>query len=122
MGTQLSSTAATDLFTSLRNNHKLKKLNIDYNDITDDACDAITEALKSNSCLVTLSMYRNPLSSEAIVTIVQCLEANDTLQLIGLPNCPQATQENIRSLQEVVNNKRASRGCQVKLEIKFSYV
>ena len=121
-GTQLSSTAATDLFTSLRNNHKLKELNIADNDITDDACDAITEALKSNSCLVTLSMYSNPLSSEAIVTIVQCLKANDTLQLIGLPDCPQATKENIRSLQEVVNNKRASRGCQVKLEIKFSYV
>ena len=116
--TQLSSTAATDLFTSLRNNHKLKELYIDGNDITDDACDAITEALKSNSCLVTLSMSYNPLSSEAIVTIVQCLEANDTLQLIGLPDCPQATQENIRSLQ-VVNNKRASRGCQVKLEIEF---
>ena len=118
--TQLSSTAATDLFTSLRNNHKLKELNIDDNDITDDACDAITEALKNNSCLVTLSISRNPLSSEAIVTIVQCLEANDTLQLIGLPNCPQATKENIKSLQEVVNNKRASRGCQVKLEIEFS--
>ena len=118
-GTQLSSTAATDLFTSLRNNHKLKELYIVDNDITDDACDAITEALKSNSCLVTLSMHRNPLSSEAIVTIVQCLEANDTLQLIWLPDCPQATQENIRSLQEVVNNKRASRGCQVKLEITF---
>ena len=120
--TQLSSTAATDLFTSLRNNHKLKKLNIDHNDITDDACDAITAALMSNRCLDTLSMYYNPLSSEAIVNIVQCLEANDTLQVIGLPDCPQATQENIRFLQDVVNSKRASRGCQVKLEIKFHYV
>ena len=122
MSTQLSSTAATNLFTSLRNNHKLKKLLIDYNFITDDACDAITSALKSNSCLVKLSMWDNPLSSEAIVNIVQCLEGNDTLQLIGLPKCPQATQENIRSLQEVVNNKRASRGCQVKLEIEFYYI
>ena len=120
--TQLSSTAATDLFTSLRNNHKLKELYIHDNDITDDACDAITAALMSNSCLDTLSMSYNPLSSEAIVTIVQCLEVNDTLQLIGLPDCPQATKENILSLKEVVNNKRASRGCQVKLEVKFSYV
>ena len=120
--TQLSSTAATDLFTSLRNNHKLKKLIIINNDITDDACDAITAALISNRCLVRLSMHHNPLSSEAIVTIVQCLEANDTLQLIGLPDCPQATKENILSIKEVVNNKRASRGCQVKLEITFYYV
>ena len=122
VGTQLSSTAATDLFTSLRNNHKLKKLNIAINHITDDACDAITAALMNNSCLDTLTMYLNPLSSEAIVNIVQCLEANDTLQLIGLPNCPQATQENILSLKEAVNNKRASRGCEVELEVKFSYV
>ena len=119
-GTQLSSTAATDLFTSLRNNHKLKKLNIANNDITDDACDAITAALMSNSCLDTLSMCYNPLSSEAIVNIVQCLEANDTLQFIGLPKCPQATQKNILSLKEAVNNKRGSRGCQVKLEVKIS--
>ena len=119
---QLSSAAATDLFTSLRNNHKLKKLAIDFNFVTDDACDAIIAALKSNSCLVNLSLFANPLSSEAIVNIVQCLDDNDTLQVIGLPDLPQATQENIRSLQEIVNRKRASRGCQVKLEIKFSSV
>ena len=76
----------------------------------------------SNSCLDTLGMTYNPLSSEAIVNIVQCLEVNDTLQLIELPVCLQATQENILSLKEAVNNKRASRGCQVKLEVKFSYV
>ena len=119
MDTQLSSIAATDLFTSLRNNHKLKKLNIDHNDITDDACDAITAALMSNRCLVRLTMYGNPLSSEAIVNVVQCLEANDTLQVIWLPDCPQATCKNILSLQDVVNSKRVSRGCQVKLAIKI---
>ena len=119
-GIQLSSTAATDLFTSLSNNHKLKVLIIDDNAITDDACDAITAGLKSNSCLIRLSMYSNRLSSEAIVNIVQCLKDNDTLQVIRLPHCPQATQENIRSLKEVINNKRASRGCQVKLDIEFS--
>ena len=117
--TQLSSTAVTNLFRSLSNNHKLKMLWIASNAITDDACDAITTALKSNSCLTRLSMHNNPLSNEAIVKIVQCLEANDTLQLIELPNCPQATQEYIRSLKTLVNNKRASQGCQVELEIEF---
>ena len=120
--TQLSSRAATDLFTAVKGNNKLKQLKIDYNAITDDACDAITTALKSNSSLVELSMYDNPLSNEAILKIVQCLEDNDTLQLLGLPKCPEGIQENIRSLQEVVNKNRASRGCQVKLEIKFSVV
>ena len=118
--TKLSSTAATDLFTAVKENNKLKELDIDYNAITDDACAAITTALERNSCLVTLSMHGNPLSSEAIVNIVRCLEVNNTLQLVGLPDCPQDIQENIRSLQEVVNKKRESRGCQVKLEIEFS--
>ena len=112
-GTQLSSRAATDLFTAVKDNNILKELYIDNNAITDDACDAITTALESNSCLVILSMYNNPLSTEAIL---QCLKVNDTLQLLRLPECPE---ENIRSLQEVVNKNRASRGCQVKLEIKF---
>ena len=120
--TQLSSRAATDLFTAVKDNNKLKKLDIAFNAITDDACGTITAALKSNSCLVELSMYNNPLSNEAILNIIQCLKVNDTLQLLGLPKCPQGIQENIRSLQEVVNKNRASRGCQVKLEIKFSYV
>ena len=122
VATKLSSTAATDLFTAVKENNKLKRLDIDSNAITDDTCSAITTALERNSCLVKLSMWSNPLSSEAILNIVRCLEVNNTLQLLGLPNCPQGIQENIRSLQEVVNKKRASRGCQVKLEITFSYV
>ena len=105
------------LFTAIMENNKLKKLYIDRNAITDDACDVITTALQRNNCLVELSMCGNPLSSEAIINIVRCLEVNNTLQLLWLPNCPQAIQENIRSLQEVVNKKRESRGCQVKLEI-----
>ena len=119
--TQLSSRAATDLFTAVKDNNKLKELYIDYNAITDDACDAITTALEWNNCLVKLSMYHNPLSSEAILNIVLCLRVNDTLQLLGLPKCLDDNQENIRSLQEV-NKNRECRGCQVKLEIEFSVV
>ena len=118
-GTRLSSKGARALFTSIMKNNKLKELHINYNPITDDACDVITTALQRNSCLVELRMYGNRLSSEAIINIVQCLEVNNTLQLLGLPDCPQAIQENIRSLQEVVNKKRESRGCQVKLKISY---
>ena len=114
--TQLSSIAATDLFKSLRN--KLKNLCISYNSITDDACEAIILALKSNSSLVKLLMTFNPLSNEAIASIVQCLEVNNTLQYISLPDCPQDIKENFKCMEEVINNKRANRGCQVKLEIR----
>ena len=113
--TKLSTRAATDLFTAVKDNNKLKDLYIEDNAITDDVCDAITTALERNSCLVTLNMWNNLLSIEAIVNIVQCLEVNNTLQLLWLPKCPHDIQNNIRSLQEVVNKKRETRGCQMKL-------
>ena len=56
------------------------------------------------------------------MNIVKCLKVNDTLQLLGLPKCPEDIQKNIRSLQEVVHKERKSRGCQVKLKIKFRVV
>ena len=117
--TSLSSSAAIALFTALKENNKLKELDIEHNCITDDALNDITTALENNSCLVILVMYGNPLSSEAIISIVQYLEVNNTLQLLGLPHCPKGVQENIISLQEVVNERRESRGCPVKLEIEF---
>ena len=120
--TQLSSQGAIHLFNAVKDNNTLKKLLIHSNSITDDACAVITTALERNSCLVTLGMYNNPLSSEAILNIVRCLEVNNTLQLLGLPDCPQGVQENVTSLQEAVNKKRESQGCQVKLKITFSAV
>ena len=120
-GTRLSSRGAIALFTAVKENNKLKELNIHYNAITDDAYDVITTALQKNSCLVILYMWDNPLSSEAIKNIVRCLEVNDTIKFLGLPEYPLDIQENIRSLQEVVNKKRESRGCQVKLEISYQW-
>ena len=116
--TNLSSKGARALFTTITRNNKLKVLSITHNAITDDACNVITTVLQRNSCLAQLDMYDNRLSNEAIIDIVRCLEVNNTLQLLGLPDCPQAIQQNIRSLQEVVNKKRESRGYQVKLEIR----
>ena len=105
--TQLSSQGAIHLFNALKDNNTLKKLRIDHNSITDDACGVITTALERNSCLVTLSMSYNPLSSEAILNIVRCLEVNNTIQLLGLPDCPQGVQENVTSLQEAVNKRES---------------
>ena len=119
---RLTSQGAIHLFTALMDNSTLKKLFTDFISITDDACDVITTALERNSCLVTLSMNDNPLSSKAILNIVRCLEVNNTLQHLGLPDCLQDFQQNVTSLQEVVNKKRESRGCQVKLKIEFSFV
>ena len=117
--TKLSSRAAINLFKALKINSKLTELYINYNDITDDALDAIIAALGyQNSCLVTLHMWSNPFSSEAILKIVSCLEANNTLLLLRLPDYPENIRENIRSLQNIINKKRESRGYEMKIEIK----
>ena len=89
------------------------------NAITDDACDAITAGLKKNNCLVKLYMGNNPLTGEAIVNIVNSLKVNNTLVALGLPECPEDTKKTISSLQQVINKKRKSQGCQVKLEIYY---
>ena len=49
--TQLSSRAVIALLTAMKDNNKLKSLDIGGNSITDDARDAITAALERNSCL-----------------------------------------------------------------------
>ena len=116
--TKLSTRGAIALFTALKDNNKLKELYITFNDITDDACDAITAGLEKNNCLVKLYMYNNPLTSEAIVNIVNSLKVNNTLAVLWLPKCPKDIKKTNSSLQ-VINENRISRGCQVKLEIKY---
>ena len=117
--TALSSRAAIALFTALKDNNSLKWLDIAHNDVTDDASDAITTALQRNSCLVELDMTHNPLTGEAIVNIVNALGGNNTLPVLWLPKCPEDISKRISSLQEVINMKRQSRGCQVKLKINY---
>ena len=117
--TKLSSTAAITLFNTLKDNNKLNWLDIAMNDVTDDASDAITTALKRNSCLVTLHMHHNLLTGEAIVNIVNSLKGNNTLAMLLLPQYPEDIQKTISSLQEVINEKRESRGCHVKLSITY---
>ena len=117
--TKLSTSGAIALFTALKDNNKLKELNIDDNAITDDACDAITAGLEKNNCLVELSMYDNPLTGEAIVNIVNSLKVNNTLALLRLPKCPEDIKKTISSLREVIHKNRESRGCQLKLKIDY---
>ena len=116
--TKLSTRGAIALFTALKDNNKLKELEIA---ITDDACDAITAGLEKNNCLVKLHIYHNPLTGEAIVNIVNSLKVNNTLAELMLPECPKDIKKTISSLQEVINKNRESRGCQVKLKIDYRY-
>ena len=117
--TQLSSRVAITLFNTLNYNGKLKEINISLNDITNDASDAIIAALERNSCLVELYMDNNPLTVEAIVNIVNRLKGNNTLAVLWLPICSEDIKKRISFLQEVINEKRESRGCQVKLMIDY---
>ena len=113
--TKLSTKGAIALFTALKDNKKLKKLNIADNDITDDACDAITAAFESNTCLVELYMDHKPLTSEAIVKIVNSLKVNNALTLLWLSQFPEDIKRTITLLQEDINKNRENRGCQSEI-------
>ena len=113
-GTKLSNKATINLFRTLQDNNKLKKLHITHNAFTDDACSDITTAMKKNSCLERLIMYGNQISDRAIVNIVNGLQDNNTLANIWLPKCSQSTKKTIYSLEKVINKNREDRGCQIK--------
>ena len=113
----LSSNDAIKLFTALSDDKKLRVLLINYNNITDEACDAIIMALKKNTSLVHLHMNSNPISGECAQLVVQALQYNNTLEVLWLNNYPDDVTMKIRSLQEEVNKKRETHGCQVKLDI-----
>ena len=117
--TKLSSSGTIKLFTALSEGKKLRMLDIAYNDITDEACDAIIMAMKKNNSLVILYMHHNPISGECAQLIVQALQHNNTLQLLGLPDYSKDVKKRIRLSAEEVNTKRESRNCQVELWIIF---
>ena len=117
--TMLSTRGAIALFTALKNNSKLKELVIAGNDITDDACDAITAALEKNKCLVRLDIDRNPLTGIAILNIVNSLKGNNTLSALWLPGCPVDIKKKANSLQKDININRQSQKCQVELRINY---
>ena len=121
INTNLSSSGAIKLFTLLSEAKKLRILDTSYNNITDEACDAIIMAMKKNTSLVELNMQSNPISRECAQQIVQALQYNNTLQLLYLNHDYHDVKGKIRSLEEEINKKRKTHGCLVKLEIRFDY-
>ena len=121
--TNLSSSGAIKLFTSLSEAKKLRILGIEFNKITDEACDAIIMAMKKNTSLVKLHMYKNPISGECAQLIVQALQYNNTLQLLRLNDYyyHDDVKGRIRLLEEEINKNRKTHGSQVKLKIRFGY-
>ncbi|XP_065888509.1 ribonuclease inhibitor-like [Dysidea avara] len=117
-GTSLSSPSAITLFTVISKGNKLKELHITNNLITDEACDVIATTMKNNTSLVRLGMSGNQISGEAAQHLLQALYNNDTLEVLHLPDgYTEDVRKRIRSLQEVINKNRESRGCQTKLII-----
>ena len=116
---RLSSSAAIKLFTALSEaTVKLRILWISYNDITDEACDAIVMAIKKNNTLFELNMDHNPISGISAQLIVKALQYNNTLQWLDINgDYPHDINENIRALEEEVNKMREIQGCLVKLRV-----
>ena len=117
--TSLSSPSAITLFTAISKGNKLKLLHINGNLITDEACDVIATTMKNNTSLVWLWIWGNEISGEAAQRLLQALYNNNTLEGLYLPSdgYTEDVKKRIRSLQEVINKNRKSRGCQTKLNI-----
>ena len=122
-GINVSTRAAIMIFTLLKEETtKLKRLDMSDNDITNDVCDVIAETLQVNSTLEYLDMYGNKVSKEASQLILNSLRHNNTLTELLLPNrYSKDDKKQILTLQDIVNEERKHRGCQVKLIVKFGY-
>ena len=118
----LSSRAAIMIFTALKEKKtKLKKLSMADNDVTDDACDVIAETLQVNSTLEWLNIHGNKISKEALQLILNSLRHNNTLTELLVPsNYSDSDKKQVLALQDIVNEERKRRGCQAKLNVKFS--
>ena len=91
------------------------------NDVTDDACDVIAETLQVNSTLEYLSIHGNKISKEALQLILNSLRHNNTLTELRVPsNYSEGDNKQILALRDIVNDERKRRGCQAKLNVKFS--
>ena len=116
--TSLSSPSAITLFTAISKGNKLEVLYIINNLITDEACDVIATTINNNTSLFLLWMGANKISGEAAQRLLQALNNNDTLEWLLLHSgYTEDVKKRIRSLQEVINKNRESRGCQTKLII-----
>ena len=118
--TSPSSNAVIKLFTALSEGKKLRILWIMYNNIIDEACDAIIMAMRKNTSLVELYMNGNPISGECALLIIRALQHNNTLQYLRLPHgYSKDVKKSIRLSTEEVNKKRESQQCQVKLIVYY---
>ena len=122
-GNRLSTREAIMIFTILKEKDtKLKELCIADNVITDDACYVIAETLQVNSRLEYLDIYRNNISKEASQLILNSLKFNNTLRTLDLSdNYSEDDKKQILALQDIVNEERKHRGCQLKLNVTFGY-
>ena len=120
----LSARAAIVMFTLLKKEKtKLKRLGMAYNHITDDTCDVIAETLRVNSLLEYLDIYGNKISTEALQLILNSLRHNNTLTQLNFPgNYSEDDKKQILMLQDIVNEERKHRRCQVKLNVAFHYL
>ncbi|XP_065896129.1 nucleotide-binding oligomerization domain-containing protein 1-like [Dysidea avara] len=108
-----------ELFSSLRENKTVKELWIIGNNISDDECGVICDVLHVNHTLRVLYMSDNPITGQASQLILDAIKNNNTLEQLCLPSYPEDIKKEITSLEQVVNEKRRRRGCDVKLEIGF---
>ena len=116
----LSPNAANNLFNALKDNHILKRLEVEDAGITDEVCGAITAALEGNRCLTELYIKgNNPITSKTIKSVVQALKSNSTLEYLFLPCCLEDIEKIINPQLKVINKQREKQRSQANLRIIY---
>ena len=75
---------AKKIFSALKFNKKLKKLNLSANDISDDSAVFISNCLRTNKILNDLDLSVNNITDEGAKILAEALEVNTTLQVLNI--------------------------------------
>ena len=113
---------AIQLLSLLRKNKTVKVLWCDTNYISDEVCGVICEVLHVNNTLRELNvqryqpyMYGSINTEQASQLILDALKDNNTLEELTLPFY-LFSEDVKKEIQQVVNDNRRKRGCDVKLK------
>ena len=117
--TNLTNDGATKCFKALSKGNLLKELWVSYNSITDEASGVICLALRENKSLIRLRIRKNKTTGDFAREILNAVLFHENLEELWLPKYSTETQEEIWSMQDIVNNNRKAQGISTVLRTKF---
>ena len=108
--TDLTNDGAAKCFKALSKGNILKELWVSYNCITDEASGVICSALHENKSLIRFRIRKNKITEEFARDVFKAIHFHENLEELWLPRFPVEIQEEVKSMQDVVNKNRENQG------------